>query len=340
MIDIKSTINQAAEKENFNGTILLKRPAEEHIGTAFGWSNRADKLQNKLNTKFGIASGCKVFTAVSICQLIEEKKLQFDTPLHELFAHELPNLDPNVNIHHLLTHTSGMPDYFDEEEMENFEDLWKTTPMYTLRQGKDFLPLFQNKPMKYKAGERFHYNNAGYTVLGLVVERLTGNTFQEYVAKHIFNQCGMNSSGYYEMDKLPENTALGYIQDEGVWKSNIYSVPVKGGADGGAFVTAADMIRFWEALIDQTLLSEAMTEEFLKPKVRVKEGVSYGYGLWINTESDRVYKYHVMGYDPGVSFHSSYYPSEKLSLAVLSNRSSGAYEMMKFVEDLLIKVNS
>ncbi|ARI79175.1 serine hydrolase domain-containing protein [Halobacillus mangrovi] len=317
--------------------MLVKDSTAEDQGIAFGWSNRAERLENNLNTKFGIASGCKVFTAVAICQLIEEKKLQFDTQLYELLAHDLPLLDPNVTIHHLLTHTSGMPDYFDEDKMENFDDLWKTTPMYTLRQGKEFLPFFQIKPMKFKPGERFHYNNAGYIVLGLVVELLTGKDFQEYVEENVFTHCGMVNSRYYEMDKLPENTAMGYIQGEDGWKSNIYSVPVKGGADGGAFVTAVDMIRFWEALIDQSLLSEDMSEEFLKPKVRVKEGVSYGYGLWINTASEQVYKYHVMGYDPGVSFHSCYYPAEKLSLAVLSNRSSGAYEMMKVVEDVFSK---
>ncbi|MGI8316246.1 serine hydrolase domain-containing protein [Halobacillus mangrovi] len=340
MIGINPIINQAAERENFSGAILVKNSADEHIRSAFGWSNRAERLENNFNTKFGIASGCKVFTAVAICQLIEEKKLQFDTQLGELLAHDLPLLDPKVTIHHLLTHTSGMPDYFDEEEIENFEDLWKTTPMYTLRQGRDFLPLFHNKPMKFKPGEKFHYNNAGYLVLGLVVELLTGKTFQAYVVENIFNHCGMDNSGYYEMDRLPENTAMGYIQDEVGWKSNIYSIPVKGGADGGAFVTAADMIRFWERLIDQKLLSEAMTNEFLIPKVQVKQGLSYGYGLWMNSEADQVHKYHVMGYDPGVSFHSSYYPAERVSLAVLSNRGSGAYEMMKVVEDLLIKLNS
>ncbi|TMY74019.1 class A beta-lactamase-related serine hydrolase, partial [Klebsiella pneumoniae] len=148
-------------------------------------------------------------------------------------------------IHHLLTHTAGIPDYFDEEVMHDFEELWRETPMYQIRNLKDFLPLFQHRPMKFDVGARFGYNNAGYILLGLIVEAVTQQGFAEYVQENIFNKVGMSRSGYFEFDALPTNTAQGYVDfSDGTWKTNIYSLPAKGGSDGGAFVTVNDMVKF------------------------------------------------------------------------------------------------
>ncbi|KHE72189.1 serine hydrolase [Halobacillus sp. BBL2006] len=325
------------DKEKFSGTICFQGPNGVELQMSSGLANRSEKRGNDDQTRFAIASGCKVFTAVAICQLIEEGRLNFDTPLHTLLGHEFPQFDNRVNIHHLLTHSSGIPDYFDEAETDNFEDLWVEIPVYGLREVRDFLPLFQNKPMSFAPGHHFHYNNAGYIVLGLVVESITERSFQEYIEENIFKLCDMNDSGYFSMDQLPENTSYGYIKGEdGRWRSNIYSVPVKGGADGGAYVTAPDMVRFWEALMNEKILSVSMKRELLTPRIQVKEGIFYGYGLWMNIEDDQVYKYHVMGYDPGVSFHSSFYPETRSSLVVLSNHSSGAFEIMKAMENQLI----
>lgn len=99
----------------------------------------------------------------------------------------------------------------------------------------------------FQPGERFHYHNAGYILLGLIVEELTGLEFTEYIDKNIFLPCEMKNSGYFSMDQLPKNTALGYIDEEnGAWRTNVYSLPIKGSADGGAYITTSDMFRFWE----------------------------------------------------------------------------------------------
>jgi CubicO group peptidase (beta-lactamase class C family) len=328
------SMQRTFDKENFSGTVFFQGPNGVKLKMSNGLANRAEKRRNNHQTRFGIASGCKVFTAVAICQLIEEGRLNFDTPLHTLLGHEFPQFDDRVNIHHLLTHSSGIPDYFDEEKTNDFEDLWDETPMYRMREVRDFLPLFQNKPMIFTPGDQFHYNNAGYIILGLVVESITDMPFHDYIEESIFKLCGMNDSGYFSIDQLPENTAYGYINEkEGRWRTNIYSIPVKGGADGGAFVTAPDMIRFWETLMNEKILSATMTSELLTPRIQVKKGILYGYGLWMNAEGDQVYKYHVMGYDPGVSFHSSFYPESSSTLVVLSNHSSGAFEIMKAMEN-------
>lgn len=176
--------------------------------------------------------------------------LSFETKLEDCLTVNFPNYEKGITIHQLLTHTSGIPDYFDEEVMDHFEELWVKNPMYHMRSIEDFLHLFQNEPIKFKAGERFHYNNAGYILLGLIVEEVSQLEFAEYVEERIFKKANMTSSGYFELDALPERTALGYIDlPNGKWKTNIYSLPVKGGSDGGAFVTVSDMAKLWDSLI-------------------------------------------------------------------------------------------
>ncbi|WP_188388749.1 serine hydrolase domain-containing protein [Priestia taiwanensis] len=312
----------------------MKAEKQVLMESAFGYADRANQRVNTVHTRFGIASGCKLFTAVAICQLVEKGVLSFDTRLEECLDIAFPHFHKDVTIHHLLTHTSGIPDYFDEDVMGDFEDLWKENSMYLLHSGKDFLPLFQNEKMLFQPGEKFYYNNAGCIVLGLIVEQHSGLSFTDYVELNIFKRCGMTESGYFLLNQLPSNTANGYVDHEdGTWSTNIYSLPIKGGADGGAFTTAPNMITFWEALMNRELLSAEYTNLLLHPHVHVKEGVAYGYGIWIGKKEDAIVKYHVMGYDPGVNFHSAFYPKSGMKLAITSNKSSGAFDVMKAVEE-------
>lgn len=331
-------LNILIDKVQFSGTISIKNQEGKVVELSSGYSNRSDKIRNESTTRFGIASGCKLFTSIAICQLVEEGKLAFDTRLVDCLNINFPNFDENITIHHLLSHTSGVPDYFDEEVMNDFEELWIKTPMYHIRALKDFLPLFQNQHMKSPVGERFHYNNAGYILLGLIVESVSGMTFTDFVQERIFKKAGMNDSGYFEFDSLPERTATGYIDNEdGTWKTNIYSLPAKGGSDGGAYITTSDMLKLWEALFSFKLLNKDLTNKLLTSHAQVRENSFYGYGAWIREFDEKNIKYHVMGYDPGVSFHSAYYPNLSTKVVVCSNKSSGAFDMMNAIEEELLK---
>lgn len=333
-LNVSESIEKVINNEEFSGVVFVKDNNRVLYESAYGHFNRAEAQLNTVHTRFGIASGCKLFTAIAICQLVENGKLSFDTRLKDCLDEVFPHFDRDVTIHHLLTHSSGIPDYFDEETMDNYEDLWKQTPMYLLKGLNDFLPLFKNEKMMFKPGERFHYNNAAFIVLGLIVEQHTSLSFTDYIETNLFKKCGMNDSGYFSLDRLPKNTAYGYIDnDDGTWKTNVYSIPIKGGADGGAFITAPDMIKLWEALLNYRLLSEKYTKLLMTSQIQVKEGVDYGYGIWINKRSSTIFKYHVMGYDPGVSFHSAVYPESGIKLAVPSNKSSGPYKIMEAIEE-------
>lgn len=321
-------------KPDFSGSALVMRQDDILFKHQQGYANRAEQIEHQTSTRFGIASGCKLFTAIAICQLVEQGKVTFTSTLSECLPIDFPKFAPAVTVEQLLTHTSGIPDYFDESVMDDFEDLWRTRPMYHIRQLRDFLPMFQHEPMRQESGV-FQYNNAGYILLGLIVEQASGLTFSDYIERFVFKPAGMTASGYFSLDALPANTALGYIDNaDGSWRTNHYSIPVKGGADGGAFVTARDMANLWSALLGHRLLGEEITSRLFTPHIKVNDkGTHYGYGLWIQLESNRhVFKYHVMGYDPGVSFHSAYYPATETISVVCSNESDGAFDMMKAIE--------
>lgn len=329
-------VDKVANDIHFSGTFHVKN--SEGITTkSYGYSNYAERIKNQTNTRYGIASGCKIFTSIAVCQLIEAGKLSFDTTLNQCLDYDFPYFDKDITVHDLLTHTSGVPDYFDEDVMDDYEELWASIPMYHMRSLKDFLPLFKGMKMRGKVGNAFSYNNAGYILLGLIVEKVSGYVFGDYIEKYIFQKAGMEDSGYFEMDDLPGRTALGYIEKpDGAWKTNIYSLPVKSASDGGAYVTARDMALFWDALTQARLLSRNMTDLLLKPIVHVDEDIYYGYAGYMQVIEDKTIKHILMGYDPGVNFRFVQYPDTSLMIVVCSNKSEGAYEILNKIEDLLV----
>ncbi|OZU89646.1 penicillin-binding protein [Virgibacillus indicus] len=337
----ENKLNYLGEKQEelrFSGTFYAAKGNEILEGSS-GFANRSEKIDNQLNTRFAIASGCKIFTSVAICILVEAGKISFKSRLKDCLDIDFPYFDKNITIHHLLTHTSGVHDYFNEEIMDDFELLWKSRPVYQIRSPKDFLPMFQYERMQAPISSSFQYNNTGYILLGLIVEQVAKCSFSEFVEEQIFHKAGMRNSGYFEIDRLPEMTALGYIDDsEGNWKTNIYSLPAKGGPDGGAYVTAEDMFRFWEALTNHQLLSKEMTQTLLKPReaVAAEDDIYYGYCGYMELDDDeRVVKFIQMGYDPGVNFRAVYYPDTKTTIVVCSNESEGAYELLKEIENII-----
>src|SRR5690625_1283943 len=331
-------LNEKAKELLFSGAFYGQK-GNDILKGSHGFSNISDKIANQLDTRFAIASGCKIFTSVAICMLVEAGEFSFDSKLKEIIDIEFPNFDDDITIHHLLTHTSGVYDYFNEEIMEDFEALWNSRPMYHIRSPRDFLLMFQFKKMQASLNSSFQYNNSGYILLGLVIEQVSKVNFAEFVEKHIFRKAGMKNSGYFEFDRLPERTAHGYIEDvDGIWRTNIYSIPAKGGPDGGAYVSVEDMVRFWQRLLNNGLLSEKMTQTLLKPQeiVVAVDNIYYGYGGYMELDDDgQVAQYIQMGYDPGVNFRAIHDPRNNTTIVVCSNQSDGAYDMLKEIKQML-----
>ncbi len=300
--------------KNFSGVISVVEKGKHQVLVEYGYADKANKIPNRINTKFPTASAGKVFVATAVLMLIEEGRLSFDTAIGEVLAFDWKKIDPAITVRDLLTHTSGIPDYFDESVMENYEDLWVDVPNYRIRKSEDLFPLFIDKPMMYPRGERFQYNNTGYVVLGLIIEALTGKPFDKALREMIFEPCHMKDTGYYELDRLPANCANAYIYDEEreEYRTNIYSVDAKGTGAGGTFTTAPDVEHFWKGLTAGKLISKGMVKEMFKPQV--KEGC-YGYGVWLLDGTIPSFQ----GCDPGVNFITSYDAGKDRTITILSN---------------------
>jgi CubicO group peptidase (beta-lactamase class C family) len=271
-------------------------------------------------------------------QFIEKNRLSFDSCIGDILDIDLKQIDPKITIRQLLTHTSGIPDYFDETTMENYADLWKDYPNYKIRSSSALIPLFIDKPMLYPAGEKFQYNNTGYIVLGLIIEKLTDQKFDEYLKQSIFIPNGMKDTGYFELDRLPEKCANAYIFDiiRNDYYTNIYSVDVKGTGAGGAFTTVPDMERFWYSLIDGKLISDNMLKQMLTPQAGSSR---YGYGIWTDKKENGKYSYHLEGCDPGVSFFSSYDIENELLITLVSNFGCNVWKIYKNIKQQFINDN-
>lgn len=312
----------------FRGCAVITKNNKVVLKRATGYADLQNKVSNDFDTKFATASAGKVFVAVGILQLIEKGLLTFETTIGEILDIDFKQIDSHITIKQLLTHTSGIPDYFDESVMREYEELWIDFPNYKIRSNEDLLPLFIDKPMMYPRGSKFQYNNTGFVVLALVIEKLTGMEFDKYLTDQVFKPCEMHSTGYYELDMLPAKCATNYIYDErrNTYRTNIFSVDAKGTGAGGAFTTVADIESFWNCLLSYRLLSESMTQNMLSNHSGKDE--CYGYGIWLRKTNNHFVPY-FQGSDPGVSFITSYDISQQLMVVLVSNYGDNVWDLLR-----------
>lgn len=334
-----SDIAGIAEETGFSGVVSLSPLAGgSSLDLAFGFADRANRIPNTIETRFAMASGCKGFTAAAIWMLIEAGRIGLDTRLSDCVTSRQFHFGSSITIGQLLNHTSGIPDYFSEEIEIDYGALWRERPCYGMKSVRDFLPLFEAEPMKAPPGQGFLYNNAGFILLGLMVEEVTGQDFRAFVAERVLGPCGMTRSGYFAMDALPESCAQGYLSaDPADYHTNIYAVPAIGGPDGGAFTTAGDLRRFWATLLSGRLLAPATAARLVSPTVRVSkeyEDLHYGYGVWLR-QTKEGWIVSLEGGDPGVSLESLVWVDHGIVASVLSNVTDNAGEVSNALAELL-----
>ena len=187
--------------------------------------------------------------------------------------------------------------------------------------------------MKFNPGERFSYSNGGFILLGIVIEEISGVPYTDFIQENIFDLCEMSDSGFFAMDRLPERTAFGYIDGEDGWRTNIFTLPIIGSPDAGAFTTVRDIDKLWEELfLGKGVLSKQLTQLFLEKAVEDKDNRFYGHGIWIYHKKGKTPIHYLIGWDAGVSFKSTC-PSKDSVITVISNTSAGAWaidrEIMK-----------
>jgi CubicO group peptidase (beta-lactamase class C family) len=316
--ELDSYLEQATAGDAFSGAVLVAKNGQTIFKKAYGMANKSNNIPNNVDTKFDLGSMNKMFTAVAIAQLVEGGKLSFTDTVAKLLP-EYPNkaVAEKVTVHHLLTHTSGMGNYFNEKFQANLNNL-KTVA--------DYLPLFANDPLAFEPGTKWQYSNSGFTVLGLIIEKVSGQTYYDYVKEHIFKPAGMTDTDSYERDKDVPNLAIGYMKmgDNGRLdpsaprRANTSIRPAKGSPAGGGYSTVEDLLRFSVALSSHKLLSQKYTEIVTTGKVEVGPGRKYGYGFGEEVSDGR----HIVGHNgggPGIGANFDMLPELGYTAVILTN---------------------
>jgi CubicO group peptidase (beta-lactamase class C family) len=299
--ELDKYLEQATANDAFSGAVLIARNGQPVFKKAYGMSNKSNSTPNNVDTKFDLGSMNKMFTAVAIAQLVERGKLSFNDTIGKLLP-DYPNkaVADKVTVHHLLTHTSGMGSYFNQKFMANLNNL-KTVA--------DYLPLFVDDQLAFEPGTKWQYSNSGFTVLGLIIEKVSGQSYYDYVKQHIFKPAGMTSTDSYERDKDVPNLAIGYTKagDNGrldpsaARRPNTPMRPLKGSPAGGGYSTVEDLLRFSVALQGHKLLNQKYTEIITTGKVETgAPGRKYAYGFGDDNSNGT----HIVGHNgggPGIS---------------------------------------
>jgi CubicO group peptidase (beta-lactamase class C family) len=250
---IDEYLEELASEGVFSGTVLIADHDKIHFEGAYGLASREFEVANTLDTRFDVGSCTKDFTHTAILQLQAQGKLSVDDRVGKhLPSYPNEQVREQVTIQHLLDHRSGLGDYFTEE--------WHQTPMSSLRHVEDYIPIWGPKALLSAPGEREAYSNYGYTVLGAIIETVSGQRYPDYVVEHIFTPAGMVDSGFFETDAVVPNIAVGYTYMSPTGRleqpvKNIYVEPAKGGPWGKSFSTIRDLYRYYAAMMNGEIVA-------------------------------------------------------------------------------------
>lgn len=259
---VTQKLDKAALHENYSGVLLLAKKREKLFEKAYGMANRQYQIPNKIDTKFNLASEGKLFTSLAIAQLTDRGLLSLNDRVNTILTDWLDDfLSKDMTVQDLLVHTSGLGTFFDDEEFK----LTASSGRYL--QVDQYKPLIRRDKLRFKPGTSQLYSNNGYILLGAIIEKVSGENYFDYIQKHIFDPLEMKDSGFFEMDEVIPNLAIGFGREmqgtHTVWKNNLFTNVFKGSPAGGGFSTINDMYKFVNGLLEGKLLSKEMTQRFL-----------------------------------------------------------------------------
>ena len=309
-----------AAKNQFMGSILIARGQQVLFSRGFGYADVERKIPAAPSTKYEIGSITKQFTAAAILMLEAQGKLKI---ADRIYTHipEAPTTWNDIRIFHLLTHTSGIPEMLQLREFSGIKALPHTP--------EQLIKLFRDKPLDFAPGQKMKYSNSGYVLLGYIVERVSGETYESFLQKRIFDPLGMKDTGCEFGNDIIPPLAKGYllrnhrpIRSDGVHMSNAYSA-------GGLYSTTADLLRWELGLFGGKVLSPQSLAKMFKP---FKNG--YALGIRLQTVNGRRQIGHG-GTTWGFSSSLAYYPKSGIYVVILSNLNADPFEeITQIVTDL------
>ncbi|MBF4517447.1 serine hydrolase [Flavobacterium sp. ANB] len=314
---IDALLSKYTEYGQFNGSALVAENGKIIFKKGFGQANMEWNIPNQPDTKFRLGSISKQFTAFLIVKLAEEGKLKLDVPITTYLADYPKENGDKITIHHLLTHTSGIPNYtavpnFLKEKSRN-----PSTP-------EEFVKTFNKLPLDFTPGEKFNYSNSGYFLLGYIIEKITGKTYEQYLQETILTPLKMANTGFDHSEVILKNRAAGYEkQGKKIVNASFIDMSIPYAA-GSLYSTVEDLYLWDQALYTTKLLSEKSMESLFKSYISVGDE-SYGYGWFLSEEKIGGKQYKIIEHGGGINgFNTiiSRIPADK-NLVVLLNNTGG-----------------
>src|SRR3984885_5712821 len=308
---LKVELQKRTGEDRFAGAVAVAKGRKLIFSGAYGMANREHQVPNRVDTRFRIGSMNKMFTATAVLQLAQAGKLKLTDPLGKYLT-DYPNKDiaAKVTVHQLLTHTGGTGDIFGPEFEKN---------RLTLRTLTDYVALYGKGAPEFEPGARFAYSNYGFILLGVLVEKVSGRSYYDYVREHIFKPAGMTRTDSLPEEEPVEGRSKGYMQQDGKWAPNTDTLPVRGTSAGGGYSTVTDLVGFANALMEYKLLNAEYTKLLITGKVEGgPAGGKYAYGF-SDATADGVRWVGHGGGAPGMNGDLKFTPESGYIVAVLSN---------------------
>lgn len=315
-------LNRRCTDDSFSGVVLIAKNGQAIFDLACGFADREKKIQNRLETRFNLGSMNKMFTSIAIAQLVRQRKLQYTDKIGAILTdYPSPEAAQKITVDHLLTHASGLGDFFTEEFMRNRQKVHKL---------EDYLPYFANHPLQFEPGVKRSYSNAAFVVAGLVIEKISGQNYFDYIEQHIYKKANMQHSfGFEDLIKQPM-MAIGYTRERGQVEPNDFFL-VAGSPAGGGYSTAGDLLKFAMALRNNKLIDP----ELVKKVVGLDRpaGSTYGYGF----SREEVLSDLVIGHNGGAEGINAdmdcYWKSGYVVIALTNQDPRAADEITKWVKE-------
>jgi CubicO group peptidase (beta-lactamase class C family) len=305
---IDEYMQAAVNAERFSGVILVSRDGKMVARKGYGMADLEHDVPNTPETKFRLASITKQFTAAAVLLLQERGKLSVQDSVCKYVA-PCPEAWQPITIHHLLTHTAGVPDF------TGFPDYRRT--MREPATVESLVARFRDRPLDFKSGEDFRYSNSGYVLLGHIVERVAGTTYEKFLRENVFAPLGMTNTGYDRAEEIVKHRARGYAtHGEGLVNAPPLDMSIPFAA-GGLYSTVGDLYLWDQALYGEKVLKRASLDA-MSAAVRN----NYGYGVYVNKLYNRRVVEHGGGIE-GFANRIQRFPDDRVTVIVLSNVEGG-----------------